>query len=251
MAIIGGQTGYRIMKFIAPRKKTTYSYEILKNDANTKLGKIFGENFYRSIEGKTVIDFGCGVGQQTIEMAQKGATKVIGLDIRDELLELGRQKALQYDLSDRCVFTKRTNEIADLIVTKDAFEHVDNLLHILNNMATLIKQDGYILASFGPTWLHPYGGHLFSVFPWSHIIFSEYSLIKWRSDFKSDGASRFCEVEGGLNKITISKFEDIVNQSYFMFEWIDTIPVKKVILFKKKMLREFFSSLVICKLKLK
>jgi hypothetical protein len=54
------------------------------------------------------------------------------------------------------------------------------------------------------------GGHLFSVFPWAHLIFSEQALIRWRSDFKSDGATRFSEVAGGLNQMTIRRFERLI-----------------------------------------
>ncbi len=63
-------------------------------------------------------------------------------------------------------------------------------------MDAMLKPGGRLYASFGPTWFHPYGGHLFSVFPHAHLIFTERSLIRWRSDFKSDGATRFHEVAG-------------------------------------------------------
>jgi hypothetical protein len=58
-------------------------------------------------------------------------------------------------------------------------------------MRRMIKPDGCVIAAFGPTWFHPLGGHLFSVFPWAHLIFTERALIRWRSDFKTDGATRF------------------------------------------------------------
>ncbi len=52
-------------------------------------------------------------------------------------------------------------------------------------MNTLLQPAGEVLVSFGPTWYHPLGGHLFSVFPWAHLIFSEKALIRWRSTFKT------------------------------------------------------------------
>ena len=73
-----------------------------------------------------------------------------------------------------------------------------------------LQPGGEVLVSFGPTWYHPLGGHLFSVFPWAHLIFSEKALISWRSAFKTDGATRFSEVAGGLNQMTIAKFEALV-----------------------------------------
>lgn len=115
-------------------------------------------------------------------------------------------------------------------------------------MRKLVKPDGFILAAFGPTWLHPYGGHLFSVFPWAHLLFTENALVRWRSDFKSDGATKVSEVEGGLNSMTIGKFERIVNASPLKFEWLDTLPIKGIRLLKHKAFRELGSSIVRCKL---
>ena len=38
-------------------------------------------------------------------------------------------------------------------------------------------------------------------------------LIRWRSTFKTDGATRFGEVAGGLNQMTIAKFEELIASS--------------------------------------
>jgi hypothetical protein len=76
--------------------------------------------------------------------------------------------------------------------------------------------------SFGPTWHHPYGGHLFSVFPWAHLIFSEKALTRWRSDLRDDGATRFGEVAGGLNQMTIRRFEELVADSRLCFDRLNS-----------------------------
>lgn len=75
-------------------------------------------------------------------------------------------------------------------------------------MSALLEPKGEVIASFGPTWYHPLGGHLFSVFPWAHLLFSEKALLRWRSDFKTDGATHFGEVAGGLNQMTVDRFEN-------------------------------------------
>ena len=105
-----------------------------------------------------------------------------------------------------------------MILSIDAFEHYDSPEKILKIMRASIRDDGRALISFGPPWFHPLGGHLFSVFPWAHLIFTEKALIRWRSDFKSDGATRFCEVEGGLNQMTIRRFRKLLDKSEFEIE---------------------------------
>ena len=81
-------------------------------------------------------------------------------------------------------------------------------------MFDLLKPGGLLIASFGPTWYHPLGGHLVSVFPWAHLIFSETALMGWRSGIRADGAKRFHEVEGGLNQMTIRRFEQLAQRVF-------------------------------------
>ena len=250
MGIIGGQLGYAILKSIAPKNKYS-SQNTHSEETDTKIKHFFGNDFFDVIKGKVIIDFGCGCGRQSLEMAQNGAAKVIGVDIQEHLLEIGRQNAIRLGVADHCIFSTNANELADIVISKDAFEHFSDPAMILNKMAELLKPEGYVLASFGPTWLHPYGGHLFSIFPWSHLIFTESSQIKWRSDFKTDGATKFSEVAGGLNQLTISKFEQIVSDSPFHLEYLEIVPIKGIPLFKTKLLREFGASIVRCKLTLK
>jgi hypothetical protein len=89
------------------------------------------------------------------------------------------------------------------------------------------------------------------VFPWAHLLFTEGALIRWRSDFKSDGATRFSEVEGGLNQLTIRRFQQFVEESPLRFEYLESVPIKGIRLFKCKGFREVGSSIVRCKLTLK
>ena len=99
---------------------------------------------------------------------------------------------------------------------------------ILRITNTLLPPTGEVLVSFGTTWYHPWGGHLFSVFPWAHLIFSEKALIRWRSTFKTDGATRFSEVAGGPNQMTIAKFEELVAGSPLRFASLELVPITKL-----------------------
>jgi SAM-dependent methyltransferase len=237
---------YRILKRISPGAPDCCSGGIY--EGKSKLAVLMGDVFFPKIAGKVVIDFGCGEGADAVEMAGRGAKRVIGIDIREDVLQAARQKAVSACVQNTCLFVSSTTEIADIVVSVDAFEHFADPAGILRIMSSLLQPAGEVLISFGPTWHHPLGGHLFSVFPWAHLIFSEKALIRWRSTFKTDGATRFSEVAGGLNQMTISKFEELIAGSPLQFAGLELVPIKKLRHFHNRFTREFTTAVVRCRL---
>lgn len=213
-----------------------------------KLERLFGADFQSHVVGKAVLDFGCGTGNESIAVAAMGARSVIGLDIREDVLEQARANARRHNVNVE--FTTRPTQLADVILSVDAFEHFDNPGAILQTMAGLLKPGGIVLASFGPTWYHPLGGHLFSVFPWSHLLFDERALIAWRSGFKSDGARRFNEVAGGLNQISIAKFRRLVAASPFVLKSLKLVPIRPLRFLHNGLTEEFTTAIIQCQLEL-
>ena len=237
---------YRILKKISPGEPDCCNGRAY--EGKSKLRVLMGEDFFASIQGKVVLDFGCGQGTEAVEMALRGARRVIGIDIREDVLTAARQQALAAGVQDTCHFACSTEEHADIIVSLDAFEHFSDPAKMLLLMSTLLRPQGEVLASFGPTWYHPLGGHLFSVFPWAHLLFSEASLLRWRSEFKTDGATRFHEVAGGLNQMTIHKFEKLVAASSFRIATLELVPIRRLRAIHNRLTREFTTALVRCRL---
>jgi SAM-dependent methyltransferase len=237
---------YKILKAISPGEPDTCSGSAYVG--KSKLAILLGQEFLQKIRGKNVIDFGCGEGAEAIEIAQHGAARVIGVDIRAKLLEIARQNAQAAGVQHICEFGLSAKEPADIIVSLDSFEHFSDTSQVLSIMASLLKPHGELIASFGPTWYHPLGGHLFSVFPWAHLIFSEKALIRWRCDFKSDGATKFGEVAGGLNQMTIRKFEKFVAHSPFEIAELELVPIRKLKPAHNRLTREFTTALVRCRM---
>jgi SAM-dependent methyltransferase len=236
---------YLILKRIAPPPADEFG----PRAAESKLKQLLGEDFFSAIQDKVVVDFGCGGGADSIEMARIGARRVIGVDIREEVLRVGRENAERAGISGKCVFTTRCEEAADIVVSVDAFEHFEDPGLILRLMAELIGPEGEVYVSFGPTWYHPLGGHLFSVFPWAHLLFSEKALLRWRSDFKNDGAKKFGEVAGGLNQMTISRFEALVAASPLEAIDLTPVPIRRLQPVHFGWTREFTTAVVRCRLR--
>jgi len=178
---------YRILRKISPGVPPA-TVDGASCEGRPKVGVLLGDDFLKMIQDKTVIDFGCGEGAEALDIARHGAKKVIGLDIRPQALERARGRAIAAGLDDRCEFSTSTNTKAEVILSLDAFEHFADPAAILDIMHSLLDPTGCVIVSFGPTWYHPLGGHLFSVFPWAHLIFSEPALLRWRADLRNDGA---------------------------------------------------------------
>lgn len=248
MGVIGGTLGYRILRFIAPNEPTHMNGAVYAG--RSKIEALLGESVWDEIRGKVVIDFGCGPGAEAIELGQGGALRVYGIDIREHWLGIAREQAAKAGCQN-VSFTQVPVEPADVIISMDSFEHFVDPAAILGIMAQVLKPGGCLLASFGPTWYHPLGGHLFSVFPWAHLIFSEKALCRWRSHIRSDGAKRFCEVEGGLNQMTIGRFERLMEKSPLQFDRLETVPIRATRFLHNQLTREFLTAVVRCRLTLK
>jgi SAM-dependent methyltransferase len=247
MELIGGTLGYRLLRSISTDGETGYCDGSAYN-GRSKLETLLGPGIWSELAGRVVLDFGCGSGVEAVEIAQRGAQKVIGLELRENLIEQARTRAEEAGVSDRCLFATQTGEKADVILSLDSFEHFDDPAAILRTMRTLLKDDGVVIVEFGPPWYHPLGGHLFSVFPWAHLVFTEKCLIRWRSDFKTDGATRFSAIEGGLNQMTIRRFKRLVEESQFEFREFEAVPIKRARLLSNPLTREFFTAIVRCRL---
>jgi len=246
LGIIGGVVARTVLTRLYPASETAD----MRGQAyanKSKLRVLFGDRFLDEVRDRTVIDFGCGHGAESVEMALAGARRVIGIDIREHHLQIARDYAAAAGVADRCVFMRTPDEPADIVVSLDSFEHFSDPASILRIMADYLKPDGRVSASFGPTWYHPLGGHLFSVFPWAHLLFTERALLQWRKTLRPRQTAMSFE-ECGLNRMTIGRFERLVAQSPLKCASFEARPIRGIRLLSHPLLREFGTSTVRCTL---
>ena len=209
------------------------------------------------VEGKRIIDFGCGEGHQAIELAKLETQSVVGVDINPTLLNEARNRARAEGVGDRVEF-RLPEELdpehrGDLILSQHAMEHFSDPLAVLESMSTLLSDEGRAAITFSPPWLHPYGSHMhfFTPIPWVHLIFPERVVMNVRSRYRDDGATRYEEVEGGLNRMTLSRFESLVEESPFEFEWLRHTSVRDLpVVSNLPWIREFLTTRVDCLLRI-
>lgn len=243
---VGGAVAHSLLKRLGRTAVRDLNREPSAYCHRSKLDVLLGDELWSRLSGARVLDFGCGLGKEVVELATAGAREVIGLDLRQEMLDRARGEAERAGVVDRCRFVTDATAAGevDLVVTIDTFEHFGDPAGALAAMAALVRRGGHILIAFGPPWFHPLGGHLFSVFPWAHVVFTERALLRWRADFKSDGARTFSEVSGGLNQMTVARFRRILGTSGLEVLRLETLPIRRLQRVHSRLTEELTTSVV-------
>ncbi len=140
----------------------------------------------------------------------------------------------------------------DVAISLSSFEHFGDPARELSAMRDAVRRGGLVLISFGEPWLSHSGSHMgfFTKVPWVNVLFSEETVMRVRSRFRHDGATRYEGVVSGLNKMTLGKFENIIGGSGMRVEFLKYYPTKGLPLADKlPLLREFLISAVACVLR--
>ncbi|MDQ7824937.1 MAG: methyltransferase domain-containing protein [Candidatus Eremiobacteraeota bacterium] len=116
------------------------------------------------LEGKRVLDFGCGGGVFAIYSARSGARSTVAVDAQAETLQIARlhasregvERALQFIEGDSLVPVK-DQEKFDAVVMKDVLEHVIDDRALLSDAAGILAPGGSLVIatqnSFSLNWL--------------------------------------------------------------------------------------------------
>lgn len=104
------------------------------------------------LSGQTAIDYGCGIGHFTIELAKRGAT-VTGFDVSPEAIYTAKYYAEREGVSSRCTFVAchgdfeelRGAGACDFILAKDIIEHVPNDVLFVTRLVEHLKPGGALV----------------------------------------------------------------------------------------------------------
>ncbi len=142
------------------------------------------------INGRDVLDFGCGEGPLSLFLAKtREPRSIVGVDIDAIAIERANRalEAEQASLSTpdvRFVLGDTSglpvdDASADTILAFDCMEHVMNPQAILADWHRVLRPGGKVLIEWYP-FKGPFGPHMAALIPipWAHVIFGEKALFE-------------------------------------------------------------------------
>ena len=177
--------------------------------------------------GVNVLEIGCGEGGVLIPFVERGCYCVgvdlnpLRIDLANEFMKeevrAGRIQFLYKNVYDQD-FLDNFRGFFDLVILKDAIEHIPEQEKFIPYLKNFLKPEGQIYFGF-PPWYMPFGGHqqvcqnkLASVLPYYHIL----PRPVYKGILQAFGESKpvieeLLEIKD--TRITIERFEQIIRDS--------------------------------------
>lgn len=128
------------------------SYVKLRQSANYNqlLEQPAMEALLPSLEGLSVLDIGCGWGDNCRAFAQAGARRVLGIDISERMLSLAESENSLPNIEYRLLDMSRLDELRetfDLVYSSLAFHYVSDFPKLMEDISSILPVGGTLLFS--------------------------------------------------------------------------------------------------------
>jgi len=198
------KNGKELELFLAHEFRYFFIHQYVKNKMNNLLRLInkLGISF------KSVLDVGCGSGE-VVELFNDQNLLSVGVDLQKNVLIKSSDvfkkfynKKLNFIVCNVNFLPFEENTF-DLIILLDVIEHVNNLDLLMSSLKRTIKKEGHIIICF-PPYNSIFGAHM--SIPYAQVL---------PHFIKKHFFNQFKYRDYYLNKITVSKFEHLVNSHGF------------------------------------
>lgn len=203
----------------------SYAEDNFKNEQAPHLHvdkKLIRERF--NLDGKKILDFGCGMGGMSLWYATNWDCEVHALDIDGHHINVAKKLQEKHQASNvtfekRDILEKPLTEQYDMVFLNDVAEHIP-----LSILGQILEQLGYSLTKGGsifvtyPPWRSPYASHLNHVIktPWIQFFPKGYvdNLIeKHNHPLVGDLEGDLREAYDGLNHLTHEKISKLATEA--------------------------------------
>ena len=276
--MFGKTIDYRLLRLFAHgRHPEAEELRQLERDLSIESAQARFEKWNRRLDNEIPIDpamrfldVGCGMGEMSLALAQRGCRHVTGIDKDPYYIEIAKHCAKKMQLQDKVTFEcmnvhDMPNEKEyDIVLSHEMLEHVerpdDFLRRIDGVLKSKVEGGGRIIIAFGPLFHSPFGDHMNRCFririPWMGILFSEDAIMRIRREFwrpLADEAESFEDTREGLNKMKFSQFLRYVEEMGWRTERLIVNPQLKRwpalwrlsnLLLRVPLLRDYFAASV-------
>jgi SAM-dependent methyltransferase len=173
------------------------------------------------LAGKHILEIGCGHGALCLDAAVRGAARVTGIDLDAARVQFACEhlRAHHPEHAQTVSFVQAAldelpvAEAFDVVLSKDTFEHVQELDRLLAAAARRLRHDGLLVCGFSPLYFSPNGDHArFGLpLPWIHAFLPQSLVCRWAT--RRLGRPIRSAADVGLNRLTLREFRSMLPPS--------------------------------------
>ena len=136
-----------------------------RNPVMRKFDSIFRKDVYQryeltfealgsNLKGSSILDIGCGNGIYSIDAMHNGASKVLGVDVADQMIEICKKEAIDRDISEGLDFKVSNFPVSDEMkanigsfdfsIVMGVMDYVYDPAPFLNQLRELTNKEAYI-----------------------------------------------------------------------------------------------------------
>lgn len=209
----------------------TYAEENFLNEQAVHLHvdkKLIRERF--NLDGKTVLDFGCGMGGMSLWYAKNFRCVVYGVDIDRHHITVATELRSRHGVDNahfevRNILEKPFDKKFDFIVLNDVAEHIPLpvLKEIFVKLSKSLAFGGGVFVSY-PPWKSPYASHVSHItgIPWCQFL-PEGMLLKMieknNRPIVGEEESDLLQAYKGLNHLTHGKLMKVIKDCGLQVCW--------------------------------
>lgn len=201
-----------------------------ENNANNLFEKPALFSLLPDLKNKTVLDLGCGYGENCVSFVEKGAKRVVGIDISKKMLAVAKEKNSRRSITYMNMPMENIGELNDrfdIVVSSLAFHYVEDFTALIKNIHGLLNENGVLVFSQE----HPLVTCFSSGNRWTKNEDGE-KLFANIANYSVDGereSTWFVENVKKFHRTFSTIINTLVVSGFMVKELIEPVPTKKTL----------------------